>query len=170
MSGCTYVSSNSSWAEKVCGWDDRHPGLTAWNLLNNTRIENGREVRILYVILYVQLVLGGQNSVCCVRHYEQSAWTAICQLMTKLEMMHNCKHRCAALLAYTQGCHIKKHNRKQVMHRNEASWNRTVLKFRSKHQLDVHNCLLILVCDIHVIAQSEKSHCTISLIGCAPHT
>ena len=26
--------------QKVCGWDGRHPGLTVWNLLNYTRIEN----------------------------------------------------------------------------------------------------------------------------------
>jgi len=32
--GCATVSSNSSRAEKVCGWDGRHPGLTVTSLLN----------------------------------------------------------------------------------------------------------------------------------------
>ena len=31
-----------------------------------------------------------------------------CQLMTKFEMMHILQHRCAAVLAHTQDCHIKK--------------------------------------------------------------
>jgi len=54
---------------------------------------------------------------------------------------------------------------------NQASWNRTVLKFGSENQLDVHNCLWIFFSDFTLIAaRSGKSHVTISLIGCAPHT
>ena len=64
-SGCANVSPNSSRAEKVCGWDGGHPGLTVWNLLNYTKIENAHKVRMKtfvfhYGLLYVQR-LGGQK-------------------------------------------------------------------------------------------------------------
>jgi len=36
--------------------------------------------------------------------------------MTKLEMMHILQAQVAAVLAHTQGCHIKKRNGKLVMH------------------------------------------------------
>jgi len=44
-SGCADVSSNSCRAEKVCGRDGRHPGLTVRNLLNYTGIENEHKAR-----------------------------------------------------------------------------------------------------------------------------
>jgi len=52
---------------------------------------------------------------------------------------------------------------------NQASQNRTGLKFGSENQLNTHNYLSILFCDFPLIVRSGKSHVTISLIGCAPH-
>jgi len=43
------------------------------------------------------------------------------------------------------------------------------LKFVSENQLNVHNYLLNLLCDLPLIARSGKSHVTSSLIGGAPH-
>ena len=51
-SGSANVSSNSSRAEKVCGHDGRHPGLTVWNFRNYTRIENAHEVRKKTSVFY----------------------------------------------------------------------------------------------------------------------
>ena len=66
--------------EKVYGWDDGHPGLTVWNLLNYTRIENVHEVckkfsfSVMW-LLYVQL-LRGEKIRACVGRYDPSAWNA----------------------------------------------------------------------------------------------
>ena len=51
--------------------------------------------------------------------------------------------------------------------KSQASWNRTVLKFGSKNQLNVHNNLSILFCDFPLIARSGKCHVTISLTDAA---
>jgi len=64
-SGCANVWSNSSRAERVCGWDGGHPGFAVWKLLNYTRIENTHKVRkktffFIIWLLYIKL-LGGQN-------------------------------------------------------------------------------------------------------------
>jgi len=48
----------------------------------------------------------------------------------------------------------------------------TIVMFQnigSENQLKVHNYLSI-PCYVPLIAQSVKSHVTMSLIGCAPHT
>jgi len=46
----------------------------------------------------MQLTRGTEQIKACVSGYNQSAWTAKCTY---------CKHRYAAVLAHTQGCHIK---------------------------------------------------------------
>ena len=69
------------------------------------------------------------QSVCSANWWRSSAWCAYC------------KHRCAAVLAHTQVCHIKNQNGKLVMHQsqlNQASWNRAVLKFDLENQLTVN--------------------------------
>jgi len=53
---------------------------------------------------------------------------------------------------------------------NQASLNRTALKFRSENQLNVHSYLSILLCDFPLIARSGTIHVTTSFIGCTPHT
>jgi len=82
----------------------------------------------------------------CVSRYDQSPWTANWWRNSKFCAF--CKHRCAAVEVHTEGCHIKKHNEKLVMHQNsqlnQASWIRTVLKFSSKNQFNVHNDFSIL--------------------------
>jgi len=67
--------------QKVCGWDGGHPGLTVWNLLNNTRIENAHELREkIFVFYYVAIICivtkEKENIRACVSRYDQSAWTA----------------------------------------------------------------------------------------------
>jgi len=45
------------------------------------------------------------------------------------------------------------------------------LKFGSENQLNIYNIIIFQAsCDFLLIARSGKSHVTISLIGCAPHT
>jgi len=44
----------------------------------------------------------------CVSRYDQSSWTANWWRSSK--WCTHCKHRCAAPLAHTQDCHIKKRN------------------------------------------------------------
>jgi len=62
-SGCANVSSSSSRAKKACEWDGGHPGLTIWNLLNYTRIENAkmRKARVFIMWLWYVQLLGEQN-------------------------------------------------------------------------------------------------------------
>ena len=43
--------------QKVCGWDGGHPGLTVWNLLNYTRIENAHEVPKNIFVFYCVAVI-----------------------------------------------------------------------------------------------------------------
>jgi len=56
-SSCANLSSNSSWAEKICGWNGGHTDLTVWNLLNCTRIENAHIVQKKALIFYYVAVL-----------------------------------------------------------------------------------------------------------------
>ena len=57
IQSCANVSSHSNRAEKVCGWDVGHPGLTVWNLINYTRIENAHEVRKKIFVFYYVVVI-----------------------------------------------------------------------------------------------------------------
>jgi len=65
-SSCANVSSIDSRAEKICGWDGGHPGLTVGNLVSCTTIQNAHKVgcarKLTFYIMclsHVQL-LGGQ--------------------------------------------------------------------------------------------------------------
>ena len=93
--------------QKVCGWDGGHPGLTFWNLLNYTWIENAHEVcKNVFVFYYVAVIctITKRKKIrAYVSRYDQSVWNAIS--MTKFET----KHRFATVLA-------QKQNGKLVMH------------------------------------------------------
>jgi len=91
--GCANISSNSRWAEKVCGWHGGHPGLTVWNLLKlhkncGCAWSTQAYFQFFYVaVIYtVQLLRGKNRYGACVSRYDQSAWTV--KVRTKLEMMH----------------------------------------------------------------------------------
>jgi len=88
--------------QKVCSWVGGHPGLTVWNLLNFTRIENPHKVRrIIFVFHYVAVICTitkrEEQIRTCVSRYDQSAWTANSWRSSKRSTY--CKHRCATLLA-----------------------------------------------------------------------
>jgi len=101
---------------QLCGG---HLGLTVWNLLNYTKIENMHKVRKkTFVFIYVDIctTTGGTEQIrACV-----PLWLIRpnCPLMTKLDRKWctHCKHRCAAVLAYTQRCHIKNRSGIPVVH------------------------------------------------------
>ena len=42
--------------QNVFAWDGGHPGLTVWNLLNYTRIENAHKVRKKTFVFYYAIV------------------------------------------------------------------------------------------------------------------
>jgi len=75
--------------QKVCGLDGGHPGLTVWNLLNYTRIEDVHKARKkIFVFHYVAVIcrlplLGEKKIRACVSRNDQSVWNAIS--MRKLE-------------------------------------------------------------------------------------
>jgi len=51
------MSRRTAIDQNVCDWDGGHPGLTVWNLLNYTRIENAHEVRKeIYVFYYMAVI------------------------------------------------------------------------------------------------------------------
>ena len=61
---CAKGSSNAWSRESICGWNGEHPGLTVWNLLNHTRIENAHKVRKKTFVFYVAVIrttTGGQT-------------------------------------------------------------------------------------------------------------
>jgi len=63
--------------QKVCSRDDGHPGLTVWNLLNYTRIENAHEVFVFWYVAVICTITGGTEQIrACVSRYDQSAWNA----------------------------------------------------------------------------------------------
>ena len=86
----------------------------------------------------------------------ESAWTT--NLMAKLEMMHILEaHVWSCISAYPGLPHQKtKREASDALKSqlNEASWNRTVLKFGSVNQLNVRNNLSTLFCDFRLIARS----------------
>jgi len=155
IEGCAYVSSNSSRPGKVRGWDGEHPGLTGWNLINYTRIENVPKVRkktfVLYYVAVIVQLLGGQNRYALV-------WAIMINLP---ELPINDNARNDTYIASTgvrlyqciprAACHIKKTKRETSdasnSQLNQASWNRTFLTFSSENQLNVHNYLSIQFCD-----------------------
>ena len=67
--------------QKVCGWDGEHLGLTVWNLLNYTRIENAHEVRkkifVFYYVAVIYTITKGKEKIrACVSRYDQFVWNA----------------------------------------------------------------------------------------------
>jgi len=64
-------------------------------------------------LLYVQLLGGRTDTGVC-----KPLWSIRlqCQKLRNSKWCTYCKHSCAAVLAHTQGCHIKKRNGKLVMH------------------------------------------------------
>ena len=66
-SGCANVWSNSSRACKACGWDGGHLGLTVWNLLSCTRIENAHKIFkktfVLYYVAVICTTTGGTDQI-----------------------------------------------------------------------------------------------------------
>jgi len=74
------VSLNSSQEEKVCGCDGGHPGVTVWNLLNYTGIENVHKARMKTFAFYYKAVMynycgATEQMRACVSRYDESAWT-----------------------------------------------------------------------------------------------
>jgi len=85
-----WMSGRIAVDQKVCGWVGGHPGLTVWNKLNYTRIENAHEVRKkIFVFYYVAVIRtitkGRKDTGLC-----EPLWSIRlkCQLMTKLETKH----------------------------------------------------------------------------------
>jgi len=75
-SNCSNVSSSSSRAEKACGWDGGHPGLTMWNLLRKCA-KCARKLLYFYYVAAICAPTGGTEQIrACVGRYDQSAWTA----------------------------------------------------------------------------------------------
>jgi len=121
-----------------------HPGLTFWNMLtlNYTRKENEHKVRkklpfFNMWLLYVQLLA------------EQNRYGLVWAIMinqpelTMLEMMHILQAQvCGSISAHPA---LPNHKTKgetsdaSNCQLNQASWNRTVLKFGSENQLNAHN-------------------------------
>jgi len=106
----------------------------------------------------------------------QPSWSILlnCQLMAKLEMMHTLQAQvCGSISAHPGLPHQKTKletrdaSRSQI---NQASWNRTILKFVPEDQLNVHIYLPSLFCDFPLIARSGTSHVTVSWVGCVLHT
>ena len=93
--------------------------------------------------------------------------------MTKLEMLHTLQAQvCGSISAQSGLPHqkTKLETRDASKSRiNQSSWNRTMLKFVPEDQLSVRIYLSSL-CDFPPMARSGKSHVTVSLIGCVPHT
>jgi len=110
FSECWLVSplqlSFSSWLKPPV----RSLRLTAWNLLKYTRIENGQKLhKKIFVFYYVAVICINSGETeqirACVSCYDQSAETA--NYWRSSKWCTYCMHRGAAVLAYTQGCHIK---------------------------------------------------------------
>jgi len=104
---CANVSSNSTRAEKVCGWDGGHlVGLTVWNLQNYTRIEKAHKIRkkTRFFIMWPfnMQPLGHRTDT----GLFGPLWSIHlnCQLLTKLEMMYT-------LQAQVYGCLSAQHLR-----------------------------------------------------------
>jgi len=137
--------------------------MTVWNLLNYARLQNAHKLRkktFAYCVTVVCTNIGEQNR-------NGFVWAVMINPpevpinWRNSKRCTHCKQRCAAMLAHTQACHIKKWNGKLVMHAsksqlNQAGWNRTVSKFASENQINVHNYLSILFCDFPFIARSGK--------------
>ena len=89
------------------------------DLLSCTRIENAHKARKTICVFYYVAVIcttteGTKQIRACVSRYGQSAWTA--SQWRRSKWCTYCKHRCAAVLAHTQDCHIKKRNGKPMIH------------------------------------------------------
>ena len=110
------------------------------------RITNARKLSFFIMwLLYAQL-LGGQNRYGLM-------WAVIINPpeLPKLEMMHILQAQvCGCISAHPGFPHHKTEretsddSKSQL---NQASWNKTVLKFGSENQLNVHNYLSILFWD-----------------------
>ena len=123
--------------QKVCGWTGGHRVLIVWNLINFTIIENAHEVESEFSFFIMWRFYGMYNYQ---RKRKDSGlcrplWAIRlkCQWMTKLETKHIFQAQvCDCILSEKNAtgnwwCIIKS--------------NRTVLKFGSEIQLDVHNYL-----------------------------
>jgi len=170
MSCCTNVSLNSSRVKNVWVWDGGHPVLTVWNWLNYTRIENAHKVRNkTFVSCYVGFkytTTGGRVDMGLCEPFRSIRLN--CQLMTVFDMMHILQAQewgCVSTHPWLPNHKTKREScdasRSQL---NQASWNRTFLKYGSENQLNVHNYLSIFFCDILLIAKSRKIHVTITPI------
>jgi len=141
----------SSQAEKVCGWDGGHPGLTVLNLLNYTRIENAHQVRkktfvFLLCGCYMYNYWGDRTD----SGFCESLWSIRldCHLRTKFEMMRIWQAQVCGCISAYRGLphqHMKREtsgaSKSQL---NQASRNRTVLKVSSENHKNVRNYLSIL--------------------------
>jgi len=108
------------------------------NLLNYIRIEKNFTFNIT-VSLYVQ-PFGDRGDTC----FCEPLWSIRlnCQLMTKLEMMHILQAQVCGCISARPGLphQITKRETKEASKSqlNQASWNRTVLKFVPENQLNFH--------------------------------
>ena len=95
-----------------------------------------------------------------------------CQLLKTLEMMHILQAQVCGCISTHPGLSYQKTEREtsdtSKSQLNQASWNRTVLKFGSENKLNVRNYLSIHFLDFPLIVRSGKRHFTISLIGFGP--
>jgi len=137
----------------------RSLGLTVWNLLQCTRIENAHKLRkIIFDFYYVAVIcttsLGTEQIRACVSFYDQPPELPI----RSLKWCTYCKHRCAAVLAHTQDCHIQKLKREtsdaSKSQLNQASWNRIIVKFGSQKASII--IFQSSFCDFPLIARSAK--------------
>ena len=152
------------------------PWFTVWNLLNYTRLENAHKVRKKASVFYYVNVKCATNwwyrtdtGLC------EPLWSIRlnCQLMTKLEMMRILQaHVCGCISAHP-GLPDQKTKREtsnaSKSQRNQASWNRAVLKFGSENQLHVHNYLSILFLLFFLPRTIWKRSRNYQVVGCAPH-
>ena len=149
--GCSHVQSDSGRAEKVCGWNGGHPGLTVTTLHKNCtqkttqelrlRMKYARKLLFFYYVAVISTSTGGQN-----RH--KLVWSVIFnlpELPTNDEAWNESHIASTSVRLYWRTprvAHQKTKRETSVVSKrqlNQASWNRTVWKIGSENQLIVHN-------------------------------
>ena len=124
--------------QNVCRWDGGHPGLTVWNLLNYTRIENERKVRKKTVVILCNCYMYNYWKDRTVTGLFESLWLIRpnCQLLMKFEMIHMFQPQTCDCISTKNETWNQRYIVKSAKS-GKLKW--VVLNFGSENQLNVHN-------------------------------